>query len=243
MSVSELLSASLSASEVSPSFQFSHLPAAEYGSFRSLLLLQSEVTLSTLMESCQLEELNRSSTGSSATAFAASSSNNNNCSFCGRSGHWQKDCRTYAAASQTAKQSAQSGAQSQSSAQQGQGQRCCRGGKSRNANAAQESPATSAAAATPAASSSSAPAASAVPSNAANIAEFAGNASFPSHSLSTTRSDWNADTGATSHMTSHRHWFYEYTPYRTPIRLANDCIVYSAGLGSVRFEPVVNGKL
>ena len=52
------------------------LPAAEYGSFRSLLLLQSEVTLSSLMESCRLEELNRSSTGSSATAFAASSSSN-----------------------------------------------------------------------------------------------------------------------------------------------------------------------
>ena len=44
-------------------------------------------------------------------------------------------------------------------------------------------------------------------------------------------------------MTPHRHWFFDYTPHRTAIRLANDCIVYSAGIGSVRFEPVVNGKV
>ena len=31
-------------------------------------------------------------------------------------------------------------------------------------------------------------------------------------------------------------------PHRTPIRLANNCIVYSAGVGNVRFEPVIDGK-
>lgn len=55
-------------------------------------------------------------------------------------------------------------------------------------------------------------------------------------------SDWNADTGATSHMTQHRHWFKSYTPYVTPIRLANNHIIQSAGIGSVVFEPVLNGK-
>ena len=42
-------------------------------------------------------------------------------------------------------------------------------------------------------------------------------------------------------MTPHRHWFTTYTPYYTPIRLANNCIVYSAGVGSVRFQTVMKG--
>ena len=76
----------------------------------------------------------------------------------------------------------------------------------------------------------------------ANAAEFAGNAS--SHSSSTdppTMSDWNADTGATSHMTPHRHWFHTYKPHIVPIRLADGSIVSSAGIGSVRFQPVLSG--
>ena len=56
------------------------------------------------------------------------------------------------------------------------------------------------------------------------------------------RSDWITDTGATRHMTPHRHWFNTYTPYKTPIRLANNHIVYSAGVGSVRFQAMINGK-
>ena len=34
-------------------------------------------------------------------------------------------------------------------------------------------------------------------------------------------------------MTPHSHWMCNYTPFCTPIRLANDHIVYSAGVGSV----------
>lgn len=54
--------------------------------------------------------------------------------------------------------------------------------------------------------------------------------------------DWNADIGATSHMTPHRHWFSTYKPYKTPINLADGSTVYSAGLGSVRFQPHINGQ-
>jgi hypothetical protein len=43
-------------------------------------------------------------------------------------------------------------------------------------------------------------------------------------------------------MTPHAHWIRNYTPFRTPIRLANDHIVYSAGIGSVRFVPTIRGK-
>ena len=80
-------------------------------------------------------------------------------------------------------------------------------------------------------------------------AEFAGNAShLLDHSspkcllISDAGADWNTDTGATCHMTPHRHWFHSYTPQSTPIRLANGQTIYSAGIGAVRFQPSVNGK-
>ncbi|KZT18867.1 hypothetical protein NEOLEDRAFT_1183884 [Neolentinus lepideus HHB14362 ss-1] len=53
---------------------------------------------------------------------------------------------------------------------------------------------------------------------------------------------WNTDTGASAHMTSHRNWFQSYSPHRIPIRLANHQIIYSAGLGSVEFHPLIDGK-
>ena len=53
---------------------------------------------------------------------------------------------------------------------------------------------------------------------------------------------WCADTGATAHMTPHRHWMRTYRPYRVPGRLADSTIVYSAGIGSVVFVPEVGGK-
>ncbi|KAF7761159.1 hypothetical protein Agabi119p4_10568 [Agaricus bisporus var. burnettii] len=48
---------------------------------------------------------------------------------------------------------------------------------------------------------------------------------------------WLADTGATSHMTPHRHWFKSYSPNCIPIRLADNSTIYSAGVGSVVFQP------
>ena len=79
-------------------------------------------------------------------------------------------------------------------------------------------------------------------------ADFAGNASAfdftdPHSPLMTeARTDWIADTGATRHMTPHRHWFHSYTPYRVAIRLADNKIVHSTGRGVVHYVPVVNGK-
>lgn len=59
---------------------------------------------------------------------------------------------------------------------------------------------------------------------------------------------WNADTGATAHMTPHRHWLRNYRPHRVPIELADSReggkrIVYSSGIGTVLFTPVVNDKV
>ena len=81
--------------------------------------------------------------------------------------------------------------------------------------------------------------------------EFAGHASLSSSSYDPSdpltplkldaEVDWNADSGATSHMTPHRHWFHQYKPFRTPICLADKKVVYSAGIGTIIFEPVING--
>ena len=75
--------------------------------------------------------------------------------------------------------------------------------------------------------------------SATQVEESAGNAAISPSPLPI--SDlWNADTGASSHMTPNRHWFKTYTPYVTPVRLANGQLVYSAGIGSVQFEPTIN---
>jgi len=68
--------------------------------------------------------------------------------------------------------------------------------------------------------------------------EFAGNTSASSTSSSTPSNfDWLADTGATSHMTPHRHWVRNYMPLRGAIKLADNSTVYSAGVGTVVFSP------
>ena len=83
--------------------------------------------------------------------------------------------------------------------------------------------------------------------SSANITEFARNAQYSPTSPSSPlqlNADFHrlADTGATSHMTPHCYWFKSYTHFRTPVRLANNTVIYSAGMGNVVFEPIVNGK-
>jgi hypothetical protein len=43
-------------------------------------------------------------------------------------------------------------------------------------------------------------------------------------------------------MTFNRHWMRNLRPHRVQIRLADGSVVYSEGVGSVRFNPVVNGQ-
>jgi hypothetical protein len=70
--------------------------------------------------------------------------------------------------------------------------------------------------------------------------EFAGNASAfifdhssPTSALFVKASpDWTADTGASSH----HHWFLSYQPYKVPVCLANGQMIYSAGVGTIRFK-------
>jgi gag-polypeptide of LTR copia-type/Integrase core domain/GAG-pre-integrase domain len=77
------------------------------------------------------------------------------------------------------------------------------------------------------------------------VTESAGNASafyFNAHSTSSNVVNWNTDTGATSHMTPHRHWIRNYTPYRVPIRLADNRVIYSEGVGTIIFRPTIDGQ-
>ena len=61
--------------------------------------------------------------------------------------------------------------------------------------------------------------------------------SSPSDASWTVSNDWIVDTGATAHMTPHKHWFVSMVPCKTPIRLADKSIVYSEGKGVVHFAP------
>jgi hypothetical protein len=66
-----------------------------------------------------------------------------------------------------------------------------------------------------------------------NPKEFAGHASLHSVDPSDPHTplqvdadfDWNADTGATSHMTPHHHWIRNYTPLCNPIKLADNTVI------------------
>jgi transposase InsO family protein len=87
----------------------------------------------------------------------------------------------------------------------------------------------------------------AVEEKAAAVTEFAGKASAVSENEANSTSPnihhWNTDTGATSHMTPHRKWIRNYTPYKVPIRLADSRIIYSEGVGTVVFRPIINGQI
>jgi hypothetical protein len=69
--------------------------------------------------------------------------------------------------------------------------------------------------------------------------ETAGFTTLTTTSTSKTHNDWNADT---SHMTPHRHWLIGYQPYVVPIKLADNTIVYSEGVGSMVLNPIIDGK-
>lgn len=72
--------------------------------------------------------------------------------------------------------------------------------------------------------------------NRANLAEEMATQASVNPSDPITHS-WNTDTGASSHMTPHREWFTSYTPRRTPVRLADNSLIYAVGIGSVGFMP------
>ncbi|THH03395.1 hypothetical protein EW145_g6293 [Phellinidium pouzarii] len=195
----------------------------EYSSFRSALLLLTNFDFKTVKDAFLQEQKNRQlRAADSALALSSAlkvstpakpSSQSIVCEFCDIKGHTEAQCFKWRDARESILKQRKEKREK---------------GKER-ANAAQQETSASASA-------------------SVQSAEFAGNASTHDYTnphsplLSDAGSDWIVDTGATCHMTPHRHWFNTYTPNHTPIQLANNQIIYSVGLGSVRFQPVINGK-
>ena len=81
-------------------------------------------------------------------------------------------------------------------------------------------------------------------SEAASLAHVVKLASPPCHQQAGTHTDtsWNADSGATAHMTPHKEWINDMEPCRVPVQLANNDVVWANGRGNVIFSPLINGK-
>ncbi|TFK95154.1 hypothetical protein BDV98DRAFT_518580, partial [Pterulicium gracile] len=60
--------------------------------------------------------------------------------------------------------------------------------------------------------------------------------SIPTKPLASQR--WMADSGASAHMTSNRHWLSNIRPHRQSIQLADGSVVYSTGIGELELEPL-----
>ncbi|KAF9471893.1 hypothetical protein BDN70DRAFT_763661, partial [Pholiota conissans] len=83
-----------------------------------------------------------------------------------------------------------------------------------------------------------------VAENKENVIEYARNASAlssvdPTMLQSNADFFWLADTGATSHMTLHCQWMQNHCPLCISICLASYHIIYSKGVGTVVFNPVI----
>ena len=192
---------------------------AEYNTFVSSLLLLDSLDLDKLKSAFQNEEsqcLARNVTASSPS-LAMSSTNSSSttrpsCYFCGGL-HFERDCNKKRKASEAAKQQLQER-------------------KSRFKKRAQAKEAN--------------PASEPEQGKTAQI-EFAGHASALSSSTrsqwlkSRACANWNTDTGASSHITPHKCWFHSYSSHIITIKLADHSTIYSCGIGSVEFQPVIDG--
>jgi hypothetical protein len=206
-----------------------HALGDEYKHFTSSLALLTDLDKVKVKAAFQTEEINRRPRPDASPTSALSTSiptcrcdPSSSCAFCDKAGHCQCKCYALQRAKETFKSSKRSG---------------------RRPNQANT---TSATPGTPSTMSTAATANVA----AQDVVERAGNASLrsidPCDALSPLQLDadvdWNADTGATSHMTPHRYWLRNYRPKRIPIKLADNTVVYSAGVGSVVFHPNLEGK-
>jgi hypothetical protein len=189
------------------------LPSS-YSNFASSLQLLDKLDKDTLQAAFINEEAlrTRSSTPGSTSVLSASTSfpfSSSTCDFCSLPGHSQTACIRYTCMKEQASKEAQ-----EKRKQRGKG-------KSNASNASTAPEPSNSAAAAQEITSESAGQASVHLSSCSTLSELA------THLL------WTVDTGATAHMTPHKHWLRGYSPLKIPIRLANDQVVYSEGVGSV----------
>jgi len=211
-----------------------HSLPQECSHFTFSLLLLSSIDKETLKSAFITEDMNRqpradAATSSGDSAFTTTTPRScgcpatSPCDFCDKPGH----CKHMCYVRQHAKNSHKASRRKE---------------KGKNANKAEET-------------SSNTPSAPPVTSASANAGsmghtESTGNASLCSSDPSDpfcplqldADVDWNADAGATAHMTPHHHWLQNYTPKCVPIKLADHTIVYFSEVGSVVFQPVIEGR-
>ena len=187
---------------------------AEYNALRQTLLLDDSLTLEKLQDT--FVALENQPGAPSSTPALSNAASTLSCTFCGRSGHSEDQCFARRDASTRAKEKA---------AQRTQYQRSSKGKRKGTASEASKDSDTA---------QESAGAATVSAGCASALLSTSDRASWLS---SPAAANWNTDTGASAHMTPHCHWFRSYSPHTIPIRLANSHIVYSAGLGSVVFQP------
>ncbi|MGH7239232.1 MAG: hypothetical protein ACREHG_04095, partial [Candidatus Saccharimonadales bacterium] len=193
----------------------------DFSSFVSTITLMDDLSMSKLKTAFITEESNRKAMDAqTGTAAAAHLTNTVTiCGWCERPGHAEDHC--YA---------------KQASQQQDRANAKARRYRGKKANSSPTSNSTTS-------SANTANTANTV--NTTPVTQAAVHASAFTTSGHTTHltpaTEWCADSGATSHMTPHRNWFMDYTPFVTPIVIANGLIIHSAGIGSVQFQPVLRG--
>jgi len=215
----------------------------DYYHFTSFLALLTDLDKDKVKVVFQTEEINRrprpdgssplpSDSVLSANAGTCTCNPNAPCSFYEKTGHCQCKCFALQCARENYKSSKH------------------KGKRANQANSAATTTASGSSSSSSTAASAAANAVSTPSQNAQDIIERAGNASFrfsdPCDPLSPLQLDadvdWNANSGVTSHMTPHCHWLRKYTPYCMSIKLADNTVVYSAGVGFVVFNPVIEGQ-
>jgi hypothetical protein len=198
------------------------LPCEGYGDFTSSLIRQKDLTRSDVEAVFQVEQTKRnahcgpllSPSGDAALRAAAQPPRQNKpgvkCGFCTGEGHNEDACYKKDRARKDTQKAVEERRANRDSGKKGRANR----------------------AATP---SSLLPALS----DGAKVTELAASASVRLAGSPDTHADahWIADTGATSHMSPRRSWFTKLEPLAIPIRVANNHVVYSEGVGSVVLEP------
>jgi hypothetical protein len=159
---------------------------------------------------------------------SAPSSPDNKCEFCLASGHKEES----SFAKERSKEAAQTCTKERQEERKA-GKKNCGGDRAAVALASASAAPTSPKAPTP-------PPKTTTSSCAATVKESAARASVRLAGTHDTHADahWIADSGATSHMSTQHQWFKTFEPHIVPIRVANNAIVYSEGIGLIVMEPL-----
>jgi hypothetical protein len=219
------------------------LPRDEYADFVSSLMCTKDLDRCAVEAAFQIKQTERNAhhgpllSPSGNTSLCAQynacggshsvpSSLDNKCEFCLAGGHKEDSCFT--------KERSKEAAQTRTKERQEERKA---GKKNRGGDCAAVALASASAAPTSPKAPTLPPKVTAL-SRAATVKESATCASVHLAGTHNTHADthWIADLGATSHMSTQCQWFKTFELHVVPIRVANNAIVYSEGIGSIVME-------